>query len=90
MLSTIESILNLVNAMTPISVAGLLGVIIFLMVRKKGPIQQIQTNHLLHVQGALDRIVTSNDRLAAANDKQLEVLHDIRTDIGYVKGKLDK
>lgn len=73
--------LHAVNAVTPLGLAALLGVVILLMTHKRGPIRKIQDNHLAHVQAALERIADNSD-------KNLEALHEIGKDISYVKGRI--
>ena len=68
--------------MTPLGVIALLGVVILLLVHKKGPLKTLANNHLEHVQQSLDKI-------AESSEKQVDLLVDIKADINYVKGKLD-
>lgn len=96
-LAALEQFLKVLNTLTPLGLAGLLAVIIYFMVSKtRGPLANLKSNHLHHLQMALDRIANSNDKLcvaseqqAAASEKQLDALNDIRSDISFVKGKLD-
>lgn len=80
-LESLTTLLTAVNAMSPIGVIALLGVVILLLVHKRGPLRRLTDNHLDHVQASLDRI-------AESSDKQLDALNDIRADIGFVKGRL--
>ncbi len=82
MFEELSKFLSTLNTLTPLGVIALLGTTIFLLVHKNGPIQTIKNNHLEHVQASLDKIVE-------LNEKQVEHLVDIKTDISFVKGKID-
>lgn len=83
MLQALAALLQALNALSPLGIIALLGVVILLMVHKDGPIQKIANNHLDHAQGTLEDILENGKG-------QLEVLNDIKADINYVKGKLDR
>jgi hypothetical protein len=83
MFDAITALLGVLNAMTPLGIVALLGVVILLMVHKKGPIQTLKNNHLEHVQQSLNQIAESGDR-------QVDLLVDISKDMNFLKGKLDK
>jgi hypothetical protein len=82
MFDAILTVLNALNKLTPVGVFGLLVLTTFVFVWKNGPFRTLKDNHLHHVQEALDKIVESSD-------KQVELLHTIKEDISFVKGKLD-
>jgi len=89
MFTIITTLLQAANSMTPLGICALLVVVIILMTHEKGPIKQLANNHLEHVQMALDKIVLNGDAQAASLKEQAATLNDIRSDISYVKGKLD-
>ena len=90
MFDGIVTFLSALNALTPLGVAALLGVVILLLVHKKGPIKTLANNHLEHVQASLDVIADSSKKHAEISQKQLELLGDIKAEIYYVKAKVDK
>jgi len=83
MIESFISLLQALNSLTPVGIIGLLITVILLMVHKKGPIQTIANNHLSHVQDSLEKI-------AENSEKTVDLLNDMREDMGYLKGKLDK
>lgn len=83
MFDTFVAFLSTLNSLSPLAVIALLGSIIFLMVHKSGPIRKLSDNHLEHVQGSLDKIVDSTG-------KSVDLLVDMKSDLSYLKGKLDK
>lgn len=83
MISSLTTLVQALSTITPLGIAALLIVVILLMIHPKGPIKMLANNHLEHVQASLDI-------LTATSTKQLDTLSDIRSDISYVKGKLDR
>ncbi len=86
-MQTFIDILRVINTFSPLGVAALsivtLALVVYISFHRNGPLQSLGSNHLGHVQDALDTI-------AANSRQQLEVLGDIKADIAYVKGKLDQ
>lgn len=82
MLEALTALLEVLNKFTPLGVAAILGLAIFVFIWKNGPMRKLKDNHLAHVQASLDKIVESGD-------KQVDLLVDIKTDISFLKGKLD-
>jgi hypothetical protein len=81
-LAAAESILHVLNDLSPLALAVLLGAIVLLIVHKRGPVQMIKDNHLTHIEAHLSEI--------AANGKaQIGKLDEIRNDLQWVKGKID-
>lgn len=83
MLEHLVGLLAALNSLTPLGVIALLGVVILLMVHEKGPIKTLTNNHLEHVQAALDKIVVHGE-------EEIELLHEIKSELSYLKGKLER
>lgn len=83
MLDSLIPFLQALNSLSPLGVIALLVVVVLLMVHEKGPVKKLMNNHLDHVQMALDKIVVNGS-------SQIELLNEIKSEISYLKGKLDK
>ncbi len=80
-LALVERLLHVLNDLSPLALAVLLGSIILLIVHKNGPVRKIQDNHLTHIEAAITKVANNSD-------KQLDKLDEIRSEMSWVKGKL--
>lgn len=80
---SLDLFIHTVNDVTPLGLAVLLGVIIFLMVNKNGPLRTMTDNHLTHIQDSLDRI-------AKSGESQQQSLGQIQAGVEWLKGHLTK
>jgi len=83
MIEALTQLLVVLNTLSPLAIIGLLGAVIFLMAHEKGPIKILANNHLDHVQASLDKIVVNGEA-------QTELLNQIKSELNYLKGKLDR
>lgn len=80
-LSAIETFLHVFKDASPIAVAALLGIGVLAILHKRGPIRQMQNNHLVHLQASLDKVV---ENTSAGNAKLAQISEDIQ----FLKGRL--
>ena len=82
MFDVLLKLLVTLNGLTPLGVIGLLGVIILLLVHKRGPLQTLKNNHLQHIENSLSQI-------AENSTKQVEILYEVKGGIEFLKGRRD-
>ncbi len=85
MIDIVTEGINILNAITPLGIIGLLVYVVYLMIAKKGPIKLISDNHL----SGLPEMAQVLNLIRESSLRQEMTLNEIRNSINYLRGRLN-